>query len=231
MLNLAFTFFPRLKLAWYFLLPWAGYAVALRVAPSADPLKSSILFGWVVLLVYQMVKLGLVKLETDRPPESRDWKAVFEMLPSLIPAVLVGVTQYRNGGGLTGYFLEQFAMEVAALLVAMTGVLLFVKNDKGRTAWQDLAALPVFFAGFVLAGISGILHTWWGQGGYAEADAVSALLLGLAIAGELRQQFRMMARIVRREVIIKDFIDESKGTPVIIGQLVLWLALPAIRFL
>ena len=231
MLNLVFKFFPRLKLFWFFLLPWAGYAAALSVAPDADPLKPSILLGWVILFIYQFVKLGIIKLETDRLPASQDWKAVLQQLPSLVPGCLIGANQLHHGGEWASYFLEQFAMEVAVLLIAVTAVLLFVKNDKGRTAWQDLAILPLFFTGFVLVGISGILHTWWSQGGYAESDAESMLLLGLALIGELYQQLRMMRRIVRREVIIKDFVEGPWATQVILTQIVLWFALPAIRLL
>lgn len=72
---------------------------------------------------------------------------------------------------------------------------------------------------------------WWSEGGYAQADAGSALLLGLALVGELRQQFNMLRRIVRREIILKDFVPEPMATPLILGQMVLWVALPAIRLL
>ena len=231
MLNVVFAFFPRLKLVWFFLLPWAGYATALHVAPSAAPLESSVLLGWCSLLVYQFIKLGIVRLDTDRARTAPGWSAAFEMLPSLLPAGLVGLNQYRQDGGWQSYFLEQFAMEVTALLLAVTAVLTFVKNDKGRTAWQELAMVPLLFVGLVLAGISGIVHTWWHQGGYAEAEPASVVLLALALSAELRQHFRMMKQVVQREVLLKDFVEESKATPVIIGQIVLWLALPAIRYL
>lgn len=231
MQGVIFRVFPKLQLVWFFLLPWAGYAAALWVAPDVDPLRSTILLGWCTLFIYQFTKLGIVQMELSLPQESLNWKSMLLLLAPLVPSGSIGLNQSLLGGDWSSYFLEQFTMEVVALVLAVSGTLLFAKNQKGRTGWQDLGPIPLLFSLFVLAGIWGVVDTWWSGNEEAHASTRSLVLLAVALGMEFRQQWRVLGRILRREMIIQDFVEGNKGMFVILGQLVLWLALPAIRYL
>jgi len=235
--NFVLSTYPGLKKIWFFLLPWLGYLAALRTAPDSAPLLSTILIGWALLFVYQPLKLGLLDAEPldwlrNQKGKTSSLKAsLLAGTTSLLPAALIGVNQFLMDGSWKGYFLEQFTLEVFTLVGATVGVLLFGRNHEGRTAWQDLGGIPVFFGAIMLGGVWGIVTTWWRTQHYSIAPAHTLVILTFAIGSGLLQDYRTLGRVARKEIVISDILSGKWEMVIIFGQLVLWVALPAVRLL
>lgn len=219
----------KVEFAYYAILPFLGYIAVYQLNSNTQGVNWLPFMGWVVLLVYQIVYLGLMKsAETER----------YTGVTLIIPPFLIGLNQSLMNGTIWDFFLEQTMMEVVALMIGLSVIFMFFKNDVGRYAYQDIGIIPLMVVGFLFFGVWGIVTSWWNRQSYTStAEIWNIAIFAIAFLIELRTNIIVLNKIVKRKLIINDVYQEvssgnkNMGFFIIFGQMILWiLVIPLLYF-
>jgi len=133
-----------------------------------------------------------------------------------------------RGGDLRGFILELATLEFTVLVCAFPAALMFLKNDQGRTAWQDLGIVPLLIAGLFAFGIQGFVVAWWS---IAPRWDVHPLSFAFLIAGAVAWFVNALGdlnRLVKREAAIPDIGARPVVLGLLLSQILLWWIFPEI---
>lgn len=208
-----------LEILWFFLLPWLAYWIVLR-AHEETP-TSTALLGWSVVIVYQIIKIGMVlnsQGSTRRP--------LVRLLAILAPTAVIAIAQFLRSGNITSYLLELATLEFIVLVIAFPTALSFVKNDKGRSAWQDIGALPLLLGVLFYFGVNAFISTWWKSAPSWDQHPIPFLLLIGALLIEFTYALSNLNRFAKRQVQLPDISSNPKVLVILLAQIPLWWLLP-----
>lgn len=206
----------RLRRIYLWLLPWAGYVALLAVArPLAQP---AILTGWVLILVWQIFAVGAADAGIDAA--RRDpWRLAWMVAPGL----LLATQSWGSAGRATANALiEVTIVEIAALIVALVAIMLSAPGRDKGPAWPGIIILAVFVVAFLWSFVAAwaLLNP---TPGWVRAGALT-----LAFASQLVTDWRWLRPLERGQFAIDDPFASPRGMQLILGQLTLWLLLPAV---
>jgi len=213
-----------LEIAWFCALPWLGYWIVLET-PDVHP-GGTVILGWLPLLVYNILKLGMVlglQASSRRP--------VIRLLATLLPTALLALAQWLRGGDLRGFILELATLEFTVLACAFPVALLFLRNDRGRTAWQDLGIIPLMIAVLFGIGVHGFVAAWWQIAPAWNSHPLSLILLIAGAAAWFVAAMGNLNRFVKREAAIPDISTRPVVLGLLLSQIVLWWLLPGVLVL
>ncbi len=239
-LEFVFRYFPKLEVLWYALLPWLAYGAILFLDPSISrPTGSTILIGWAFLLVYQIMRLGQIEhIQDDKKlaavgTDATSGKAL-AIVPSelmlFIPSVLIAIQQILLGGNLAHFLITQMCVEICTFVLAIAVLMLTAKNNHNRSAWQDLGIIPLMFVAILWFGVWGYINAWIKILYLPGSSLLSFVLLLASLAFNFWNDYKFLYKVVKREILMSD-ASEKMGMGGILGQLVLWVALPGLFYL
>lgn len=212
------------KIASYFvfiyhaLLPLLAYIAVFVLSPEAGSKTGLILIGWIILLLYQIIKLGFL---------SKNYKVGLKNLLPLVPILQLSLNTYFSGAEIWFYFLDQAVLEICTMMLALSIVFLFFKDHKNNYAWQDLGIVPFIVVGFIFFGGWAFIKIWYENNIYTTGNLLSIksvnYLLAFIIAFWINLQ--LLIRLVKRKVVIPDIFEKQGkwSTAIIIGQIMLWI--------
>ena len=198
-------------------LPFLAYIAVFAKGRTAG---ITVMLGWTVVLVYQILFLGMLSVKSTRTYTAS--RLLFAVAP-----MLIGFRQTFLGGGIWNFFLEEMIVEVVALMAVFIGQLFFTRNAGGNTAWQDLGIVPLLVAGIIIGGLWDIMIAWWQLNVVAEHATPAALIvLGLAFVTATVNYWREISAVRTGEAPIADvFANDKRGIFLIIGQIVAWFGI------
>lgn len=213
--------FCWLEIAWFCVLPWLGYWIVLGT-PGVHP-GGTVILGWLPLLVYNIIKLGMVLgiQRSSRRPVAR-------LLGTLLPTALLILAQWLRGGDMRGFLLELATLEFTVLACAFPVALVFLKNDQGRSAWQDLGIVPLLIAVLFGIGIHGFVAAWWTIAPAWHSHPLSLLLLIAGAAAWFVAAMGNLNRLVKREATLADISTRPVVLVLMLGQIAIWWLLPGV---
>ena len=206
-----------LEFLYYALLPYFGYLSLYFLHGKSWSVKIIPIFGWIVLLIYQIVFLGIFK---ERERDKTD------LIPLVIPPVLIGINQIFFKNSLWNFFLEQTVLEIVAFIFAISIIFLFFKDNNNDFSWQVLGIIPIIVIILILMGSWGYIDTWIDRQEYFTRGSITNFFLFFtAFSIRVRSFILILNRIVKRKLIIKEIFPENSGvsTALIIGQIVIWI--------
>lgn len=207
---------------YYAILPYLGYLAVLIMAEKYPADGLIIMLGWLVLLVHQVIYLAVFEATAKR-----EYKLA---LPFVTP-VLIAFNQTTLDLSIWNFFLEQTVVEMVGMMIGLSIVFLFSKNDEGRTSWQDMGCTPLIVVTIIGAGSWGFVATWWQQQLYSTEAAYWTLLsFGVAFIIEIRANVLVMNKVVKREILLDEVFGGKNGLGLILGQILLWFLIPAIFY-
>ncbi|MCP5535324.1 MAG: hypothetical protein H7A51_03710 [Akkermansiaceae bacterium] len=222
--NLPVRILSWIEIAWFFVLPWLAYWIVIeRLHPNP---VATVLLGWAALLVYDILKIGMVlsEQEASRRPFAR-------LLAILVPTAILATAQILREGDLGGFILELATLEFTVLVLAFPAALMFVKNDEGYTAWQDIGAIPLLIALIFGFGTYGFVLAWWQIAPSWDAHPLPLVFLLAAVAIEFTNSLRTLNRFAKRTAQLPDITTRPVVLGILLGQIVLWWILPtAVNF-
>ena len=218
----------NIELIYYALLPFLGYIAVYKLNDEAKDMVWLPLLGWTVLVVFQVVYLGILQENNKKQSTA---------LLTIVPPFLIGLNHALLNGTIWNFFLEQAMIEVVALILGLSVIFLFFKNDKGRTAFQDLGIVIFLIVGLFVIGIWAIIGTWLSTQFYTTtADWWNLLIFGIAFSIELRNNIVVLNKMVKRKIIINDIYEQVGnysdriGGIILIGQILIWMILIPVLF-
>ena len=186
-------FFNRIEFVYYTILPLLGCIAVFELGSTTFGVNWLPFTGWVVLVYYQMVALGLYL--------SRNKTA--EMALSIVPPFLIGLNHAVMNGTVWHFFLEETMIEVVTLMIGLCVLLLFFKNDVGKSVWDEkMTIIATFvFVGLSLIGTLGIVTTWWHEQFYTKQVQIwSILSFVLAFLIQLRANLLVFDKISKKKL-------------------------------
>jgi len=202
---------------YYAVLPYLAYVAVFALGRNAGV---SVLLGWVVLLVYQILFLGLFAAEvTPFRPIAR--------LLFLVPPLLIGSRQALASGSVWNFFLEDMLLEALVLVLVFVLQLMFTRNSAGRTAWADLGIIPLLVAGLLGLGMYDFARAWWEVNVLSQRpDWLALAMIAVAFAVAFYNYWRAISAIRTGALMIEEiFPDGGRGIALILGQIVLWFGI------
>lgn len=212
-----FSLIRTVQAGYYAVLPYLAYVAVFAVGGRGG---LAMLLGWIVLLVYQILFLGLFAARTEPARTQGRWLFV-------VPPVLIGVRQVIGPGTLWNFFLEEMLLEAVTLVLVFVGQLLFTRNREGRTAWADLGITPLLVGGLLGLGMWDFARTWWEVNLVAtRPNWLSVAMIAAAFVVALSNYWRAISAVRTGRLTIREvFPDDGRGIGLIIGQIVLWFAI------
>ena len=202
---------------YYAVLPYLAYLAIFMLGYDASP---TILLGWVVLLVYQILFLGLFAAEVTPFRPAARWLFV-------LPPLLIGGRQALAQGSVWNFFLEEMLLEAIALVLVFVLQLFFARDRVGRTAWADLGIIPLLVGGILGFGMWDFGRVWWEINVLTRRpDWPAIAMAAAAFAVALFNYWRALSAVRNGRMTIEEvFPDDGRGIALILGQVVLWVAL------
>jgi len=210
--------------AYHAILPFLGYIAVLKLEIDVKSVNWLPFLGWIVLLLYQIIKLGIL---------STQQRSSIKVLYHFVPPLLLLTNHYYFSDDIWHFFLDQAVLEIVALMLALCILFIFFKDHHGVRSWQELGIIPILVIAFIMFGSLAFVDTWLQRNLYfAEGEAPLALLsFSAAFLIAMRNHLDILNRILKRKLTIPDVFANKKSLTVllIIGQILIWMiAIPLI---
>ena len=150
------------------------------------------------------------------------------MKPTIRVSGHYAIAQFVRAGNITSFLLELATLEFIVLVIAFPTALTFVKNDKGRTAWQDVGALPLLLGVLFYFGVNAFISTWWKAAPSWEQHPIPLLLLIAALLVEFTNSLSNLSRFAKRQIQLPDISSSPKVLVILLAQIPLWWLLPTV---
>lgn len=209
------TWSERLELAWLRTLPWWGYLALLALA--FDRAMPAVLTGWVLILVWQMFAVGAHNQRMAQTPR-KQWNLAW----LLAPALLFATQSWGDAGhALANALIETTIVDVSALLLVLVVVMVLQPGEGKEMAWPGILILGAFTACFLWAFVAG-----WRQIN-PDAGASRQLPLASAFLIQCVRDWLWLRPLAGGQNSVGDVYAGDAGIGLILGQLALWLLVPA----
>jgi hypothetical protein len=200
-------------------LPWAGYLGLLWAAPQLA--RPAIWSGWILLLVWQIIAVGAMDAgiaSARRTPARLSWMVA--------PALLLGTQNWDSATlAVSNALIEITLSEFSALMLSLLLVMWLTPGEDKSMAWPGIIILSVLMGFFLYA----FVNAWRLLN--PAPDWIRAGALGGALLAQMAVDWRWLRQVARQELQLSDPMATSKGLGLILGQILLWLLLPAVFWL